>query len=211
MTDDNMALPQADRATHEPSQASCLGHTVSVPSAFFIDCEFDGHNGPLLSFAIVRDTGEGMHITVTDAPPVGDPWVAKNVLPIMDSHRSPQVAWVRTNEVGGVLRAFIGDCQRPYIVADSPVDIGRFCQALSTGRDGGWASAEYPSIGFAVLNVDCYPTDLPGAIQHNAWWDAMALRHKFAQGTSGSAQDGHRLDPQGAGPVSAGNAPKEAP
>jgi hypothetical protein len=24
--------------------------------------------------------------------------------------------------------------------------------------------------------VDCYPTTLEGAVRHNAWWDAMALR-----------------------------------
>lgn len=62
---------------------------------------------------------------------------------------------------------------------DSPVDIGRFCQAISTGDDGGWASTNYERMTFTVENVDCYPTDLPGAIQHNAWWDAMALRHKL--------------------------------
>jgi hypothetical protein len=28
--------------------------------------------------------------------------------------------------------------------------------------------------------VDAYPTTLDGAIQHNAWWDAMALRHLLA-------------------------------
>lgn len=27
--------------------------------------------------------------------------------------------------------------------------------------------------------VDAYPTDLPDAVQHNAWWDAMALRKKL--------------------------------
>jgi hypothetical protein len=56
------------------------------------------------------------------------------------------------------------------------VDIGRFCAAISTAANGGWASADYPRITFEVHNVECYPTTLPGAVQHNAWWDAMALR-----------------------------------
>jgi hypothetical protein len=68
----------------------------------------------------------------------------------------------------------------PVIIADSPVDIWRFCEAISTGSDGEWASTEFPHMSFEVHNVDCYPTDLPGAVQHNAWWDAMALRHKLA-------------------------------
>jgi len=31
---------------------------------YYIDCEFDGHNGPLLSMAIVCDEFVNMHITV---------------------------------------------------------------------------------------------------------------------------------------------------
>jgi len=146
---------------------------------FYIDCEFDGHNGPLLSMAIVAENGDGMYIVVTDGPLDCSPWVAENVIPLMDMHCSPKSAFVNTNEFGNVIRAFIGDCQNPVIIADSPVDIGRFCQAISTGPDGGWASADYPQMTFEVHNVDCYPTELTDAVQHNAWWDAMALRHKL--------------------------------
>lgn len=28
-----------------------------------------------------------------------------------------------------------------------------------------------------MLRVQAYPTRLEGAVEHNAWWDAMALRH----------------------------------
>jgi len=143
---------------------------------FYIDCEFDGHNGPLLSFGIVRDDGDGLHITVTDGPIDCSPWVTENVVPLMEMHSAPKSAFVSTNEFGEVLLAFIGDCDCPVIVADSPVDIGRFCRAISTDSDGEWASADYPMMRFEVHNVDCYPTTLPGAVQHNAWWDAMALR-----------------------------------
>lgn len=142
---------------------------------FYIDCEFDGHNGPLLSIAMVREDGWSVHIS-TDAI-AEDPWVIENVLPIMGCHEADN-DWrkVKLDEVGTVLRGFIGDCQNPVIIADSPVDIGRFCRAISTGEDGGWASAAYPGMTFIVRNVDCYPTTLDGAVQHNAWWDAMALR-----------------------------------
>ena len=172
---------------------------------FYIDCEFDGHDGPLLSIAMVREDGDGVHIQ-TDAEAL-DPWVRENVMPLMDTHQARLFAFCSSNFVGARLRHFIGACESPVIIADSPVDIGRFCQALSTGEDGGWASADYPLMTFEVHNVDCYPTTLPGAVQHNAWWDAMALRHKLAQGTSGFAQDRNGLDPKGSGPVSEGNAP----
>ena len=142
---------------------------------FYIDCEFDGHDGPLLSIAMVRADGYSLHIEAANIA-VADPWVAANVVPILGCHRADISCRVRPNEVGRQIRYFIGDCQRPTIIADSPVDIGRFCRAISTGEDGGWASTGYPGMTFKVCNVDCYPTTLKGAVQHNAWWDAMALR-----------------------------------
>jgi hypothetical protein len=144
---------------------------------YFIDCEFDGHNGPLLSIALVRSDGDGIHIQTHNT--ALDPWVQENVMPLMDSHKANQSAYVHEYEVGGVIRAFIGGEHCSTIIADSPVDIGRFCRALSTGTDGQWASADYPAMRFEVHNVDCYPTALEGAVQHNAWWDAMALREKL--------------------------------
>lgn len=145
---------------------------------FYIDCEFDGHNGPLLSLALVREDGDSIHIEVNVA--AMDVWVQDNVLPLMGKHEAPKSAKVYHDEVGRVVLRFIGDCTHPVIVADSPVDIARFCRAISTGIDGRWVSVDYSRMTFEVHNVDCYPTDLPGAVQHNAWWDAMALRHKLA-------------------------------
>lgn len=50
------------------------------------------------------------------------------------------------------------------------------------------ASADYPTMTFEVHNVDCYPTTLPGAVQHNAWRDAMALREKLRPTTKGETE-----------------------
>jgi hypothetical protein len=33
-----------------------------------------------------------------------------------------------------------------------------------------------PRLSFEMFREDAYPTTLEGAVQHNAWWDAMALR-----------------------------------
>lgn len=147
---------------------------------FYLDCEFDGHGGPLLSIALVDEGGCGIHVQ-TNAQPA-DPWVQENVMPIMGTHEAAtEAVGVPLNGVGCVLRAWLGDVQNPVFVADSPVDIGRLCAALSTNEDGGWQSCGYPSMRFEVHNVDCYPTTLDGAVQHNAWWDAMALRHKLSE------------------------------
>ena len=146
-------------------------------SIYYIDCEFDGHSGPLLSMALVREDGDSIHIEANVE--AMDIWVQRNVLPLMSAHQAPKSAKVYHNEVGGVALAFLGDDPEPIIVADSPVDIARFCRAISTGADGLWSSVDLPCMRFEVHNVDCYPTELEGAVQHNAWWDAMALRAKL--------------------------------
>lgn len=146
---------------------------------YYIDCEFDGHSGPLLSIAMVREDGEAIYIRTLEH--AHDPWVLENVVPLLDSHEAGSYAFCGSRLVGYWLRRFIGRVEHPVIIADSPVDIGRFCTALSTDHDGNWASADYPRMSFEVHNVDCYPTDLPGAVQHNAYWDAMALRHRMAK------------------------------
>lgn len=149
-----------------------------MSDTFYIDCEFDGHDGPLLSIAMVRGDGYSLHVEVIEK--AKDPWVVANVMPIMDKHKADVMRVAEPNYVGSVLRQFIGDCTSPTIIADSPVDIGRFCRAISTGKDGEWQSADFSQMKFVVYNVDCYPTTLEGAFQHNAWWDAMALRAALA-------------------------------
>lgn len=146
---------------------------------YYIDCEFDGHNGPLVSMAVVRSARDSLMI-VTDHKPV-DPWVAENVMPVLHSDRAQETVFAVPNGVGYAIRQFIGGDPQPIIIADSPVDITRFCQAISTNEEGGWASTDYERMTFIVENVDCYPTTLPGAVQHNAWWDAMALRARLQE------------------------------
>lgn len=146
---------------------------------YYIDCEFDGHNGALISMALVRNRRDSLMIVVLDTE-VKDPWVRENVLPILHNDQAGETVFCTANAVGANIGDFLGEDQHPIVIADSPVDIARFCAALSTGLDGSWANTPYPHMTFEVHNVDCYPTALKGAVQHNAWWDAMALREKLA-------------------------------
>lgn len=144
---------------------------------YYIDCEFDGHGGDLISMALVRTRRDSLMIVVSDAV-VNDQWVKDNVMPVLHKDSAGETVFANKHGVGAAIADFIADDWRPVIVADSPVDIGRFCAAISTGIDGGWANTPYERMTFEVRNVDCYPTNLEGAVQHNAWWDAMALREK---------------------------------
>jgi hypothetical protein len=37
---------------------------------------------------------------------------------------------------------------------------------------------------FEIRRFDPYPTELAGAVEHSAWWDAMALRQRLERGAS---------------------------
>lgn len=146
---------------------------------YFIDCEFDGHNGALISMAVVRSRVDSLMIVALDQE-VSDSWVRDNVLPVLHADDAGETVFCTRNAVGANIADFIGSDTLPTIIADSPVDIARFCAAISTSLDGTWADTPYTRMTFEVHNVDCYPTALSGAVQHNAWWDAMALREKLA-------------------------------
>lgn len=150
-------------------------------SRYYIDCEFDGHGGEMLSMAVVSEDGRGLYLCIADKPDLLGDWVEENVWPLVHLKLPIGRTAAYTKDWGHFLRRFIGETTSPVIIADSPVDIWRFCQALSSDGPHEWHSVDNPKLTFEVRNVDCYPTDLPGAVQHNAWWDAMALRHKLSE------------------------------
>jgi len=152
---------------------------------YYIDTEFDGHNGPLISLAVIPECKKSQNfyfLTFHSGDRIKDPWVRENVDPIvMDYPKNIRAIthMARDCFVGQALRSFLAGDINPHFVADSPVDIARIADIISTDEHGNWHSTGYESITFEVQNVDCYPTTLEGAVQHNSYWDAMALREKL--------------------------------
>jgi len=73
----------------------------------------------------------------------------------------------------------------PYIIADWPDDIRYFCQTVITGP--GEMPAALARLQFDMVRVDPYEAGSapPGAVRHNAWWDAVALRDHLKLHTKG--------------------------
>lgn len=144
---------------------------------YYLDTEFNGFGGELLSLALVREDDESLYLITQMghiAAPL-DPWVLKNVVPIalkVPADVTPRI--IEPAEFAHRIAEFLKDDPRPYIVTDWPDDIRYFCGMIFTGPG---EMVAIPSLRFEMVRVDAYPTTLPGAIQHNAWWDAMALRH----------------------------------
>lgn len=139
---------------------------------YYLDTEFDGFGGEILSLALVREDGEEFYwASYRAATPVNDPWVQENVIPIID------VEGARVTHTGPIARALqyaVGAVDNVHVIADWPDDIAYFCQAMITEPG---CRIDTPPLTFEILRIDAYPTELEGAVQHNALWDARALKH----------------------------------
>ena len=148
---------------------------------YYLDCEFDGLGGDLLSMAIVSEFGRSMYVVMDQA--ACDPWVQTHVVPLLANAQLnvpyPCIFGADAEQLSTALETYFEGENEIHIVADWPDDINYLCNALVTGPG---TMINIPGITFEVVRVNAYPTDLPGAVQHNAWWDAMALRHLMLKG-----------------------------
>ena len=140
---------------------------------YFLDTEFNGLGGELISVALV---GEGQFELYVARQCLGPlvPWVEANVRPVI--HAAGAAPVYRTDFWPDIEQFLMHDPD-PVIIADWPDDIAYFCKAMIVGPGRMIATAN--QIRFEVHRVDAYPTDLPNAVQHNALWDARALRRKI--------------------------------
>lgn len=147
---------------------------------YFLDTEFNGFGGDLISLALVSEDGlRSLYLATECKSP--EPWVAENVLPIIDGGTDPIM--VQPDEFGKVICWFLQHDRRPHVISDWPDDIRYFCQALITGPG---QMVPIGAIAFEMVRIDAYPTPLEGAVQHNALWDARALRQAVLASTPSS-------------------------
>jgi hypothetical protein len=138
---------------------------------YFLDTEFNEFGGELISVALVRDDGRELYISTHCRDP--KPWVKANVIPIINCDGANSIE-LDPPFFSRAIASFLHGDVSPIIVADWPDDIRYFCQAIITGPG---EMIDIPRLQFELIRTDAYPTTLPGAIQHNALWDARALRH----------------------------------
>jgi len=142
---------------------------------YFLDTEFNGFGGDLISLALVSQ--EGREIYVATQCPSPAEWVKDNVLPIIKCEGTdPYICDVEL--FGRLVAWYLHTDPDPVIVADWPDDIKYLCQILITGPG---EMVDIPRLRFELVRVDAYPTNLVGAIQHNALWDARALKAKLTE------------------------------
>ncbi|GAA4029447.1 hypothetical protein GCM10022281_05780 [Sphingomonas rosea] len=141
---------------------------------YFLDCEFDGFGGALLSLALVPDDdSEEFYAILEHERPCVD-WVERHVIPYLDT--VPQALRAEPQppaDVARELSRWLSPFEDVEIVADWPDDIAYFCKALLTGNG---QMVTVPPLTFRLLNLAGFSTARNSAVPHNALHDARALR-----------------------------------
>jgi hypothetical protein len=140
---------------------------------YFLDTEYNGWGGALLSLALVPDDGEELYLTL-DWDCELEPWVERNVIPYLDMVPDSLVSTRMSRaDAARMLTHYLAGDPDPLIVADWPEDIAQINMLLVTGPG---VMAEVPSLQFQFLPLSGFSTAANSKVPHNALHDARALR-----------------------------------
>jgi hypothetical protein len=129
----------------------------------YLDTEFNGFGGGLISLALVGMTGEQFY-EVCELPANVDIWVKQHVVPVLGKEPMRPLLFRQA------FQQWIVQFDNPEIVCDWHVDAQHFCEMLA-GFDYG------SSLDFAfTMRVLKTPPGQPiSKVPHNALADAVAL------------------------------------
>jgi len=129
----------------------------------YLDTEFNGHGGELISMAMVSGNGGGWYCARQIAEPV-DPWVAEHVIPKLGRNPLPP------DDFRESFLHFVKQHENPEIICDWSADAEHFLRLLA-GPDYA-SSIDYPC-SVTILKT---PSGQPvSSDPHNALADAVAL------------------------------------
>ena len=145
----------------------------SAALRYFLDTEYNGWGGALLSLALVPDHGEELYITLDwDGPLEG--WVERNVLPYLDMVPESLVSTrISRADAARTIAHYLAGDRDPLIVADWPEDIALFNALLVTGPG---VMTEVSALRFQFMPLSGFSTAANSKVPHNALHDARALR-----------------------------------
>lgn len=136
----------------------------------FLDTEFNGFQGKLMSMALVpEDQSKPIFYQELEMTDELDPWVKDNVVPHMHGKLVSREKF--QNELSSYLMQ-MGPCT---IVADWPDDIRHLCESLITGP--GQCVWPLHNIKF---DLD-FTIDYHSMVPHNALHDAIAIRDFYLE------------------------------
>ena len=146
---------------------------VTARMRYFLDTEFDGIGGRLISLALVpEDGGEEFYAVIAGDADV--PWVQRHVMPFLDmvppALKQPHLTRA---EVAHDLARWLANDDRIEIVADWPEDIAQFSMLLITGPGD---MVDIGPVTFRMVRIGGFSCAANSKVPHNALHDARALR-----------------------------------
>ena len=140
---------------------------------YFLDTEYNGTGGALLSLALVPEDGDDLYLTLQTDEPIVE-WVERHVIPYLDAVPE-QLSCPRLSarDAAHALELYLRHDEEPLIHADWPEDVAQFCKLMITGRGD---MIELRHLTFRLLPTSNYSTAANSKVPHNALHDARALR-----------------------------------
>jgi hypothetical protein len=140
---------------------------------YFLDTEYNGWGGALLSLALVPDEGEDLYLTLDWSGEL-EPWVERHVVPYLDTVPEALVSpRLSRTDAARMIAHYLAADPEPLIIADWPEDIALFNALLVTGPG---VMVELPSLSFKFVELSGFSTAANSKVPHNALLDARALR-----------------------------------
>lgn len=98
---------------------------------YYLDTEFNGFGGDLISLALVRQDGQSVsYVFGCDHP---TEWVAANVMPHLFAAEVSHEGLITRQAAASHLAAFLRDDREPIIIADWPEDLRHLCDLIVIG------------------------------------------------------------------------------
>lgn len=140
---------------------------------YFLDTEFNGFEGELISLALVPEYGDQEFYASLPLPTNLHPWVESNVIPYL-RHVPPGVdAQLTRLHAAQHIAAYLQGDRDAVIVADWPDDLAHFCALLVTGPG---EKAPVPPLSMELRDATGFSAAANSKVPHNALHDARALR-----------------------------------
>ena len=140
---------------------------------YFLDTEFNGLGGALLSLALVPDLEDDFYITLSCADPI-EPWVERHVMPFLDMvPQALQAPRLSRRVAAETLAHYLAGDEAIEIVADWPEDFAQFSMLLLTGPG---EMVAVPPFTLRLIQLPGFSTAAASVVPHNALHDARALR-----------------------------------
>lgn len=138
----------------------------------FLDTEFNGFGGELISLALVAEDGREWY-GVLPLPGKIDKWVQEHVVPFLDIEGKYSL-YALKHEFQASLAKFLIQFPDAEIIADWPSDFEHLCYMMTyAGQQAGWRIPI--NCTMRLKRIDGVKPEIP----HNALSDARALKEAY--------------------------------